>query len=71
MDATKLAVFLNGEQVRMLWTLQDFMLATGFSRSFLYAERARGKLVFRKAAGRTVILKEDADAYLKGLPVAE
>lgn len=54
---------------KLFYTVQDFMLATGLSRRFIYLERERGKLVLRKAGGRTVILREDVEAYLKSLDV--
>ena len=55
---------------KLIYTIQDLMDATGLSRSFIYAERERGKLIFRKAAGRTVILAEDVKRYISNFEIA-
>jgi predicted DNA-binding transcriptional regulator AlpA len=46
------------------YTLQQLVKMTGFSRAHFYNEAARGKLVMRKAGGRTVVLAEDLDAWI-------
>jgi hypothetical protein len=43
----------------------------GFSRAHWYNERKRGKIAFRRAGGRTIVLHADLMAYLNSLPVAE
>lgn len=43
---------------------------TPFSRSFLYAEMAAGRLLSRKAGRRRIILRADLDAWLDALPAA-
>ena len=40
-------------------------------RSFLYEEIRAGRLIARKAQGRTLILHQDLVAYLSNLPTRE
>lgn len=47
------------------YTLQQLQKMTGFSRAHFYNEATRGKLLLRKAGGRTVVLAEDLDAWVK------
>lgn len=43
----------------------------GLGRSLVYTEIRAGRLVAHKAGRRTVILREDAERYLRGLPTVE
>ena len=47
------------------YTLQQLVKQTGFSRQHFYNEHARGRLVMRKAGGRTVVLAEDLEDWVK------
>ena len=55
---------------RLALTIQDAVAASGLSRSSLYMLLREGKLPARKSGKRTLILVEDLERYLKGLPVA-
>ena len=50
-------------------TITDFMAAYGLSRSYTYSEMAAGRLRFRKAGRRTLIMKEDAERWAASLPM--
>lgn len=67
---TKMHVPPVSDRQKLFYTIQDFMRATGLSRRFVYLERARGKLILRKAGGRTIILREDVESYVKSLEIA-
>ena len=51
------------------YTIPDFCRSFGVSRSFAYREISAGRLKTRKAGRRTLILREDASAWLNSLPV--
>jgi excisionase family DNA binding protein len=46
------------------YTLQQLVELTGFSRPHFYNLHDRGHLTLRKAGGRTVVLREDVDAWI-------
>lgn len=56
---------------RKFFYLNEVQEMTGFSRQTLYNEMWRGKLIFRKAASRTVVFKEDLDAWMRGFAVVQ
>lgn len=51
------------------FTLKQVCAKTGFSRQTLYNEKSRGKLIMRKAGGRTVILAEDFEQWIANFQV--
>lgn len=53
---------------RIVLTVEDVMALSGFGLSTVYRAMDEGKLVARKEGIRTVILREDFDAWLKNLP---
>ena len=53
---------------KIAFTLKEAAHASGLSRSLLYIEIARGKLLARKCRGRTVVLREDLQEFLATLP---
>ena len=53
------------------FTITDFCDAYGVGRSFTYAEMAAGRLPFRKAGRRTLILRDDAHRWAESLPTGK
>lgn len=53
---------------RLTLTFWDAVALSGFGMSTIYRATLDGKLVARKCGSRTVILREDLDAWLKNLP---
>lgn len=54
---------------QLSYSIPQFIKLTAIGRTTIYSEIRKGKLIARKIAGRTLILKADADTYLSGLPV--
>lgn len=50
------------------FTVDGFCSAYGVGRSLLYEEIRAGRISVRKAGRRTLIRKEDAQAWLDNLP---
>lgn len=55
---------------KLTYSVPEAVTITGISRSLLYVEIAAGRLTARKLGRRTVILREDLEAFLKALPAA-
>ena len=51
-------------------SVNEVVKAVGIGRTRIFAEIKSGRLVARKVGRRTVILKEDLDAWLRQLPRA-
>lgn len=51
-------------------SIDDFCNDIGLGRSALYKRARLGEITIRKIGRRSVILDEDADAFLRSLPVA-
>lgn len=51
------------------YDIKGLVKASGRSRSSIFADIAAGRLIARKAGRRTIILYEDAVAWLKALPI--
>lgn len=49
-------------------SIEETRIASGLGRTKLYALINSGELKARKIGKRTVILKDDLDAFLKNLP---
>lgn len=56
--------FGNDQSEKLAYTLPDFCRTTGVGRTSAYEEIAAGRLKTIKAAGRRLILREDAVAWL-------
>ena len=52
----------------LAYSVGDAAEAAGVGRSFLYEEIRVGRLIARKAKGRTLILHQDLVDYLSDLP---
>ena len=50
------------------YSINDLCDGGPFGRSFIYEEIRAGRLIARKAQGRTIILPSDLKAYLAALP---
>ena len=50
------------------FTVAEFCAAYGIGRTKFYAEIQAGRLKIRKAGKRTIVAREDADAWLNSLP---
>lgn len=50
------------------FTIRSFGNAYGVGRSFIYSEMAAGRLPFRKAGRRTLIMRDDAQRWADNLP---
>lgn len=49
-------------------SIEEVRSATGLGRTKIYALIGSGELKARKIGKRTIILKEDLEAFLSGLP---
>jgi hypothetical protein len=57
------------EQIRKLaYSITELTQMAAVGRSFLYDEIKAGRLIVRKAGRRSLILAEDASAWLASLP---
>lgn len=54
---------------RISMTINDAVAYSGIGRTKLYDLIKEGKLTPRKLGARTLILTEELDAYIRGLPV--
>ena len=52
----------------LAYSIDDFCECAALKRSFVYEEIKAGRLIARKARGRTLILPTDARNYLQDLP---
>lgn len=53
------------------FTVDEFMAAYGIRRTKTYEEINSGRLKARKVGGRTIIAREDADAWLASFPTVQ
>lgn len=53
---------------REAYTVRQACYVAGLGRTFLYEMMGTGKLPFRKAGRRRVILRHDLEAFLRALP---
>jgi excisionase family DNA binding protein len=54
--------------VRLAYSVREAAQIANLGRSTIYKALAEGNLTARKAYGRTLILHDDLEAFLKGLP---
>lgn len=50
------------------FTVHEFIATYGISRTRTYAEIGAGRLIARRIGGRTIITRDDAEAWLSSLP---
>lgn len=55
---------------KLAYTIPEAVKATGIGRSALYEEIKAGRLRSRKRGAQTLILAEDLNQFLTGLPAA-
>jgi excisionase family DNA binding protein len=53
---------------RLVYTIDELPNVTGLGRTRLYELINSGELPARKAGRRTLVLREDVEAFLRGLP---
>lgn len=53
---------------RRAFTVAEFLEHYGISRTRTYVEMNAGRLVARRIGGRTIITRDDAEAWLDSLP---
>ncbi len=53
---------------RLAFAVTEAARISGLSKSWLYVEMASGRLPFRKAGTRRLILASDLESYLRSLP---
>ncbi len=53
---------------RLALSIAEAARASDLSKSWLYIEMANGRLPFRKAGTRRLILASDLEAFLRSLP---
>ena len=53
---------------KLAYSILEFAGIAGLGRSFIYEEIKSGRLKVRKAGRRSIILQDDALAYLTSLP---
>lgn len=52
---------------QLAYSIEDICKITGIGRTKIYEAMNSGRLKARKLDGRTVVLKEDLDSFLKNL----
>lgn len=58
----------NAQSDRRVLTVAEFVRGYGVSTSSFYRMRAAGLIPTRKVGARTVILRDDAEAWFASLP---
>ena len=56
---------------KLAYSIPEFCEVSNLKRSTVYKEIKAGKLIARKARGRTIILPTDGDNYLLSLPTTK
>lgn len=57
-----------GVEAKQALTLKEFCEAFAISRSYAYLEIRANRLIVKKAGRRTLVLRQDADAWANALP---
>jgi hypothetical protein len=57
-------------QPKLAFTISDLVEVGPFGRSKIFSEIREGNLPAKKAGSRTVVLREDYENFLRGLPPA-
>lgn len=63
-------IFLETQANRLTFSLADAASAIGVGKSTLHELIATGKIPVRKLGRRSLILREDLEAYVQSLPVS-
>ncbi|MFO1136035.1 MAG: DNA-binding protein [Rhodoblastus sp.] len=66
--ATKQAVTTNTFESNLSFSPEGLADATGTGRTAVFGEIKAGRLKARKLGRRTIILRQDAEAWLQSLP---
>lgn len=53
---------------KLALSIADVVRASGLCRTLVYGEIRAGRLAARKCGRRTIILRQDLNAFLQGLP---
>lgn len=53
---------------RLSYSIEEAVVASGLSRSYLYEAIRDGRLVASKAGSRTLLMTEDLHAFISSLP---
>lgn len=56
------------EDIKLAYSIQELSRMSGLGRTFLYEEVSRGRLVLTKAGRRSIVLRDDALAWIAKLP---
>lgn len=56
------------EQEKIGYSTEEAAYASGFGRTFIYSAIKKGHLTARKYGRRTVILRDDLEAFVRDLP---
>ena len=56
---------------KQAYTIAEFCAAYSVKPTFTYAQIGRGKLLARKAGRRTIIFRDDAEAWANSLPTTK
>lgn len=56
--------------IKAAFTVPEFCQRYAIGRSSVYEQRRRGRLVFRKIGGRSIILASEAERWANSLPEA-
>lgn len=55
----------------LAYDIKALIKASGLKRSHIYKEMIAGRLKYRKAGRRTLFLPDDAEAWMRAMPVGE
>jgi excisionase family DNA binding protein len=61
-------IVVDSHRFPLAWTIAEFRKETKLGRDGIYEAIADGRLIARKFGRRTLILREDGEAFLKALP---
>lgn len=59
---------MTQRETKLAYSISEFAEVAGLGRSFLYEEIKARRLKVRKAGRRSIILEDEARAYLQSLP---
>lgn len=55
-------------RLKLAYSIRDLMAASGLGRTFIYEEIKSERLIVRKAGRRSIVLRDDALAWLSSFP---
>ena len=56
------------DEIKLAFTIQEAAAAAGVGRTTIFEEIRHNQLIARKIGRRTVVLRDDLDAWLKNRP---